>query len=246
MREFSTGNAFFSARETRFKDCPLAKRCKESSGKICVEDLDKPMAKETAAVEKYSDVAAGEFRSLTDAERTQLRNKLGWTDAQLDKCAINDAGTVQYKTDRHDLEGKRGANGVAYECKTVVINGITVEGVFPVFDSAFDVQLSDNLLNSSNGAQFGACNKQLKAAIESDPEIRKKFTSDQLDEIADEDTPTGYTWHHNEEPGRMQLVKTADHDRTQGGAAHTGGKSLWGDKYGELAAGQTASNGGGE
>lgn len=244
MQEFSTSNAFFPAQETSFKDCPLAEQCKESSGEICVEDLDKPMAKETASVEKYSDVAAGEFRVLTDAERTQLKDKLGWTDAQLDKCTINDEGTVQYKTDRHDLEGKQGANGVEYERKNVVINGVTVEGVFPVFDSVFDVQLPDNLLKSSNGAQFGECNKQLKAAVEADPELRKKFTPDQLDEIADGDTPTGYTWHHNEEPGRMQLVKTADHDRTQGGAAHTGGKSLWGDKYGEFAARQAADNGG--
>ena len=31
--------------------------------------------------------------------------------------------------------------------------------------------------------------------------------------------------------GKMQLVKVEDHDRTQGGAAHTGGKALWGGSY---------------
>ena len=45
------------------------------------------------------------------------------------------------------------------------------------------------------------------------------------------DTPSGYVWHHNEETGKMQLVKVEDHDRTQGGAAHTGGKALWGGSY---------------
>ena len=34
-----------------------------------------------------------------------------------------------------------------------------------------------------------------------------------------------------EETGKMQLVKVEDHDRTQGGAAHTGGKALWGSSY---------------
>ena len=51
---------------------------------------------------------------------------------------------------------------------------------------------------------------------------------DQLDDIQEGRTPKGYVWHHNEEPGKMQLVRREDHDRAIGGAAHTGGSSLWG------------------
>jgi hypothetical protein len=36
-------------------------------------------------------------------------------------------------------------------------------------------------------------------------------------------TPKGYTWHHHQTRGRMQLVKTAIHSKT----GHTGGFSLW-------------------
>ena len=43
-------------------------------------------------------------------------------------------------------------------------------------------------------------------------------------------TPKGYQWHHNEEQGKMQLVKIEDHDKRRGGAAHTGGNVLWGKK----------------
>ena len=34
----------------------------------------------------------------------------------------------------------------------------------------------------------------------------------------------GYTWHHTETPGRMQLVPSAIHDA----ARHRGGQSIWG------------------
>ena len=36
-------------------------------------------------------------------------------------------------------------------------------------------------------------------------------------------TPKGYTWHHHQTMGRMQLVETGVHSQT----GHTGGFSLW-------------------
>jgi A nuclease of the HNH/ENDO VII superfamily with conserved WHH len=36
-------------------------------------------------------------------------------------------------------------------------------------------------------------------------------------------TPKGYTWHHHEDTGRMQLVDTKIHKTT----AHTGGYAIW-------------------
>jgi len=33
----------------------------------------------------------------------------------------------------------------------------------------------------------------------------------------------GYTWHHHQERGRMQLVPTDIHDET----GHTGGMKMW-------------------
>lgn len=38
------------------------------------------------------------------------------------------------------------------------------------------------------------------------------------------DTPDGYTWHHDAEAGKMQLVDTETHQKT----GHTGGRSIWG------------------
>lgn len=39
------------------------------------------------------------------------------------------------------------------------------------------------------------------------------------------ETPEGYTWHHHEEPGIIQLVDTEIHAQT----GHTGGSELWGE-----------------
>ncbi|MEM7174094.1 MAG: HNH endonuclease [Bacteroidota bacterium] len=37
-------------------------------------------------------------------------------------------------------------------------------------------------------------------------------------------TPPGYTWHHHQEYGVMELVETEIHQKT----GHTGGWALWG------------------
>ncbi|MGN1248590.1 MAG: HNH endonuclease [Candidatus Spyradocola sp.] len=177
----------------------------------------------------FDNAAAGEVkptRELTEAEKTELKEKLGWTDAQISKCTIDEDGVIHYKTDREDMEGKTGENGVKYERKTVDIHGVQVQGVFPVFDSVCDVQLPSELETASNTSQFRECNEQLKEKVEQDPKLRESFSEEQLEEIAQGKTPSGYQWHHNEETGKMQLVKAEDHDRTQGGAAHTGGKTL--------------------
>ena len=40
-------------------------------------------------------------------------------------------------------------------------------------------------------------------------------------------SPGGYTWHHHQETGRMQLVVREFH----GASSHTGGSRLWGDRF---------------
>ena len=181
-----------------------------------------------------SEVSQGDVkptRELTEDEKTMLQETLGWTEKQISKCTIDEDGVIHYKTDREDMEGKTGENRITYERKTVDIHGIKVQGVFPVFESVCDVQLPEDLEKASNARQFRECNNQLKENIANDPELRASFSEEQLEEIEDGDTPSGYVWHHNEETGKMQLVKIEDHDRTQGGAAHTGGKALWGGSY---------------
>ena len=211
----------------KLSNTPLGKLL-ESFAETLTDEYDKSLAKEVSGDSTPDVSEKKETRELTDEEKQFLRDKLGWTDKQIAKCRIDEDGIIHYRTDREDLEGKTHESGVKYERKTIDINGVKIEGVFPVFDSQFDAQLPPELQKASNPSQFAECNKQLKEAIKNDPELAKQFTEEQLEDIMNGDTPKGYSWHHNEEVGKMQLVKTKDHDRTQGGAPHTGGDALWG------------------
>lgn len=168
-----------------------------------------------------------EANELSDEQVQDICQKTGWSEDKVRTyCRIKDDGTILYKTTRSDLEGKTADCGVTYVRKTIEINGVKIDGVFPVFDSAFDTKLDPEDYQNPQYAKI--CNRKLKEAVENDPSLAEKFTPEQLQDIKEGRTPRGYVWHHSEEPGKMQLVKRADHDRTIGGAAHTGGNALWG------------------
>ncbi len=168
---------------------------------------------------------------LKEHDRQELKEKLGWSDKKIDAhCRVDKDGVIHYKTDCQSLEGKTAECGVPYERNTFTYKDVKMEGVFPVFESRCDVQLKEESYQKSNGAQFREATAELNKAIENDPQLKSQFTPKQLEAIARGDTPPGYTWHHHEEPGRMQLVPTELHDRRVGGAAHTGGNSIWGNK----------------
>ena len=102
--------------------------------------------------------------------------------------------------------------------------GEDVEVVVPKFESKFDAQLPEDLEKASDKEQVKECNKQLKEAVENDPDLKEQFTDEQLEQIMDGETPDGYTWHHDAEKGKMQLVDSETHAKT----GHTGGRVIWG------------------
>lgn len=163
-------------------------------------------------------------RYLSDDEKERYKNELNCSDNFLNDAYIDSDGVLHVKTINEGKEGTMGENGVLYERKTVVINGIKVEGVFPKFDSKFTTDLPSEMYSDSDAKQFKYCNDKLKEAVENDPELAKQFTPEQLEQIKNGDTPSGYTWHHNEEAGKIELVYSYDHSVNR----HTGGKSIWG------------------
>lgn len=130
------------------------------------------------------------------------------------------------KTINDDYAGQmHPETGVPYVEKIVETDtGEKVKGVFPQLESTFDVQLPDDLLNATDGKQFKECNQQLKEKCDNDPEYKNQFNERQRENIDDGNTPYGFTWHHNEELGKMQLVDYDTHANTR----HTGGKCIWG------------------
>lgn len=163
---------------------------------------------------------------LTEEQKEKLR-QIGMPESMIEKCKIGDDGVYYLTTINENLEGTvHPGTGVPYERKRIEINGIVVEGVFPKFDSVFSCELSPENLNGSDREQFQECMGKLKEAVDKDPELAKQFSEKQLEQIHDPKATTvsGYTWHHNEETGKMELVKSDVHGKT----AHTGGKSIWG------------------
>lgn len=128
------------------------------------------------------------------------------------------------KTINEDKEGTE-VNGVKFERKRIEHDDEKIEGVFPIFDSKVDIQLPEEMYKDSDVKQMRYCTKELQKEIENNPELEKKFTPRQLEQIrAGEPRISGLTWHHSEEPGKMQLVSQKEHDS----ARHTGGRNIWG------------------
>lgn len=145
---------------------------------------------------------------------------------QSDVQTENTDSPKRIKTINDDLSGqKHPETGVPYEEKEVVNDkGEKVVGVFPQFESKFDAQLPEGMEKASDKTQFDECNRQLKEKCDNDPSFKAQFNERQLNDINEGRTPYGYTWHHNEETGKMQLVDYETHLKTR----HTGGRSIWG------------------
>jgi hypothetical protein len=121
-----------------------------------------------------------------------------------------------------DIHDKTGVSFERAEVKDQ--DGEKVSGVFPKFESCCDVTLSTENFGDSDSKQFRICNEKLCDEFESGKLDCSKFSDRQLDQIKNGDKPEGFTWHHHQEAGVMQLIDTEIHEKT----GHTGGKSVWG------------------
>ena len=170
-------------------------------------------------IKRNGDAGVDSLRNYTEINpETVLKN--GWA-YDTDSLPDNFRDTCINK----DLaEKNRPETDVPFEERTVTLGGKESKVVVPKFESNFDAQLTDDLIKSTDANQFTECNAQLRDAIKKDPQLKNKFTVEQLEDIELGDIPDGFTWHHNEEVGKMQLVDTVTHNKT----GHTGGRNIWG------------------
>ena len=113
---------------------------------------------------------------------------------------------------------------VSYVKKVIDLFGTKIEGVFPKFDAVYTTNLPPEKLLASDKTQFEHCISKLQQDIKDNPALQEKFSKRQIEQIKNGKTPSGYTWHHNEEVGKMELVDSKIHDISK----HTGGKAIWG------------------
>lgn len=135
-------------------------------------------------------------------------------------------GVNKIKTINQHLEGKtHEKHNIPFEKKIVNNeNNESVEVVVPKFESMHDVQLPKELETVSDRKQFKYCNNDLKETMNKNPDLKNKFNDAQIKDIENNETPKGYSWHHDAEKGKMQLVDFTTHSDVR----HTGGKFIWG------------------
>jgi len=125
------------------------------------------------------------------------------------------------------LEGSESENGVPFERRTAELaDGLSVEGVFPVFDSKHHVELGSEANDMSIHQQFNACREDYQEHMFDSAEKLEDLSVGDMMRLNQPSgyTPEGYTWQHNPETGSFDLVSRDDHS-----VGHTGGNALWGN-----------------
>jgi len=93
-----------------------------------------------------------------------------------------------------------------------------------------EVRLPDNMIVGRSWDQARVATEEFYKQLKGNEELMKKFNFDELQWKAIKSGKgkiPGYTWHHHQDTGRMQLVPTSIHKK---GLPHTGGHALWGSQ----------------
>lgn len=192
---------------------------------IKIKSIESIMEENKKYIAEIGAIKEDETRHLSEEEKVYYQEKINMSDSTLEKCTIDENGTIYVKGINEDLEGKtNGVTNVEYKRKTIEINGVKIEVVVPEFKSVFEVQLSEDNVLSRDDVQSKECNSKLSEAVNDNPDLKNEFSEEQLEMIEKRYTPRGFTWHHDVNKGEMKLVTTNEHSNTR----HTGGKAIWG------------------
>lgn len=152
-------------------------------------------------------------------------------DSPVSKMKDSDSGNPIYMITRNEgLEGEvHPITGIPFQRRLIELpSGEVAEGVFPEFEAVFEARIPEAFFKETDYKQFKICNEQLYHSIERNSDLKGKFTEEQIEQIrdglSDGTAPDGYVWHHDAEPGKIQLVDFETHANT----GHTGGRTVWG------------------
>jgi len=142
---------------------------------------------------------------------------------RIDQTPINNG---EWNVERGNSRWKPNDEAVIRELGDYDVDGIDYHNGFPDFTpvQVFECKLPDNLLDGKDNAQFLEGNLALLDHLKDHPDCVNNFDDSQLAAIARGYNPSGYTWHHDVNAGRMQLVPTSIHNS----CGHFGGKNVWG------------------
>jgi hypothetical protein len=183
---------------------------------IVASNIEKEVATETPAME---------LQPLSEEMKEKLREEGLLSERVIEAIRVDADGNYVLNCRNSELAGKTHPDtGVPFVEKTVQVGSIELRVVMPEFPTKFALDIPKEVWAKGDTAIFEYCTEQLKEAITANPELAKQFTSQQLEQIMNGDAYIkGLTWHHNEVPGRMELVDSKVHAAT----GHTGGNTIW-------------------
>ena len=166
-----------------------------------------------------------ELRKLNEAEKQYLRDNTRLSEKAIDSIYVDAEGKYHMDTINKELAGKEHKEtGVKYVEKTINVDGVEITVVVPEFPSVFDCNIPEGMWEAGDSEIFKKCTEELRDYLNAHPEMKSQFSDQQLEQIMNgEPRIKGYTWHHSEIPGKMQLVETKTHALS----AHTGGNAIW-------------------
>lgn len=186
---------------------------------------DVPFASDSAS--EFTNLDATEAEKAADYARSFGFDKAAdYIERHFDGDLFVPGDPIPITTRNMGLDGGVSDNGVAFERRTAdLAEGLTVEGVFPDFESRHHVELGNEAKDMSLHQQFSACRADFQDHMYDDPDILDGITFGAMERMDSPQgyTPEGFTWQHNPETGSFDLVSKDDH-----AVGHTGGNALWG------------------
>lgn len=166
-----------------------------------------------------------ELRELSEEEKQFLRENTSLSENAIENIRVDADGNYHLKCRNEELAGKNHEmTGVKYVEKTINVDGVEITVVVPEFNPLFECDIPPEIWEAGDKAIFEYCTQQLKEYLQAHPEMKSQFNKQQLEQIMNgEPYIKGVTWHHNEVPGKMQLVDSKNHAMS----GHTGGNAIW-------------------
>ena len=174
-----------------------------------------------------SDIDMTEAEKAADYARSYGFDKAAdYIERHYDGSEFVEGEPIPITTRNMALDGQESENGVQFERRTAELaDGLSVEGVFPNFESKHHVELGEDANDMSVHQQFKACKEDYQEHMFDNMEKLEELTVEDMLKLEKPQgyTPEGYTWQHNPETGSFDLVSSEDHS-----VGHTGGNALWG------------------
>lgn len=209
---------------TGFEGCDLEIQDVQGSDFEMTEITDFPEAEESL----NSDIASEAEKAGDYARSLGFEKAADYIERHYDGDEFVPGEPIRITTRNMSLEGMESENGVPFERRTAELTeGLSVEGVFPNFDSKHHVDLGAEANDMSLHQQFNECRRDFQDHMYDSTSKLEGITLEEMDRLSEPQgyTPEGYTWQHNPETGSLDLVKQTDHS-----VGHTGGNTLWGQK----------------